>query len=112
MTGRALTPLLLLASLAACGSQPPSRENEATVNACRQRADAIYDKQNRGEVFFPNSQGSSPFSSSGAIVPPDAGLSQLKQRDDTINDCLRGSVANTGTVPVGPTANANPPAPH
>ena len=99
--------LLLCASLAAlwasaCGgggttvTPPPptgqARADAATLAACRERADEVYNRQNRGTIYSINNR-DAPFSGSYAPVPIDNGLSQRYAHQNMISDCVR----NTGT---------------
>jgi hypothetical protein len=91
--------LLLAGLLAGCsfGGPPPSGQARADAEAaaaCRQRADAVYEQQNRGAIYSPQAGVNTP--SSGAYAPggvDDRRLSDLYSRDTMISDCVR----NTGT---------------
>ncbi len=87
-------------ALAACsfgGAPPPSaqeRADAATVAACRQRAEQVYEQQNRAAIYSPPPAINTP--SSGAYAPgaaPQRGLADLYTRDQMVRDCIR----NTGT---------------
>ena len=94
---RAFIVLYTCLALAGCapgaagsGSGPAdSRADAATQAACRQRADEIYDRQNRGEIYSPLAGINTP--ASGSYVPGDdsRGLGQIFARDRTIRDCVR-----------------------
>lgn len=91
-------PLLLLPLLVACGGpltsrSPQSRTDAQTEAACRQRAEEIYDRRHRGDIYSPTPEINAPSSGSYAPGAPDRGLSQLYEHDNLINDCIR----NTGT---------------
>ena len=91
--------LLGCVALAACsfGGPPQSgqaRANAATVAACRQRAEQVYDIQHRADIYRPPPAINTP--SSGSYAPggsTDRGLADLYARDRMISDCVR----NTGT---------------
>ena len=75
------------------GGGSMSRADAATEAACRQRADEIYDRQNRGEIYSPPPGVNTPFFAGYSPGSTDRGLSQLYARDNLIRDCVR----NTGT---------------
>jgi len=89
-----LFPLLL--ALAHCSPPPPpvgqARADAATLAACREHADAVYDRTHRDSIYTINSQ-NSPFSGGYLPAPVNAGLSDRYGRDNMVRDCVR----NTGT---------------
>ncbi|MDE2515027.1 MAG: hypothetical protein KGL12_03275 [Rhodospirillales bacterium] len=99
--------LLGLAALAlsAC-SVPLSDAQRQTVAACRERADQVYEAQNRGAIYLPHPSSDTPFSSNYAIGGSDSGLIARHADDQMVTDCVR----NTGTQPMGDGTKA-PPAP-
>jgi len=90
-------PLIGGVTLSGCGDQPPlsgqAQADAATQAACRDRAEAIYDQQNRGQIYSPLQQTNTPFSANYTPDMPDRGLSQMFAHGKTISDCVR----NTGT---------------
>jgi hypothetical protein len=110
---RALPSLLFAAlALAGCmagsGPGPESHADAATMAACRQRADQIYNQQNRGDIYRQPDAINSPSSGSYAPGVSDRGLSELYAHDRAINDCVR----NTGTgAERSESDNAAPPPP-
>jgi hypothetical protein len=96
---RALALLLPgLLALAQC-SPPPAPTGQAradaeTLAACRQHADAVYNRIHRDTIYTIDNT-NTPLS---ANYPPgiDRGLSQRYAHDDMVRDCVR----NTGTEPV------------
>jgi|SRR4051794_38121841 len=86
-----------LVALSGCASPAPltsqAQADAATRSACRQRAEAAYNQQNRGDIYGSASQVNTPFS--GNVVPDKTGrgLSQLFSHDKMVDDCVR----NTGT---------------
>jgi hypothetical protein len=86
-------PILLMA--AACETPPPptgqARANAATLAACRERADAVYDKTHRDAIYSISSR-DTPFSANYA-PGVDRGLSQRYGYESMTRDCVR----NTGT---------------
>jgi hypothetical protein len=83
--------------LSGCTDQPPltgqAQADAATRQACRQRAEAIYNQQNRGEIYSPASQVNTPYSGNYLPDRTDHGLSDLFVHDKLVSDCVR----NTGT---------------
>lgn len=92
----AFLPLLVLI-LSGCESGAPlsgqAQADQQTRAACRQRADEVYNQQNRGEIYSPPPSVNTPFSNNYVPGISDRGLSQLYVHDRMINDCVR----NTGT---------------
>ena len=90
-----LAPALLL-GLACCNPPPPltgqARADAATLAACRERADEVYNRQNRGTIYSITNR-DAPLSGSYVPVPIDSGLSQRYAHQNMISDCVR----NTGT---------------
>jgi hypothetical protein len=96
---RTLLPLAALAgavALSACSPAPQSpqaRANAETLAACRQRAEEVYNQQNRGDIYSPASSVNTPFSSNYVPGITARGLPQLYAHDKMVSDCVR----NTGT---------------
>ena len=102
--GRSLLACLVLAGCSYGTPRPSaqSRADAATVAACRQRADQVYEQQNRAAIYSPPAAVNVP--SSGTYAPggaADRGLADLYQRDTLINDCVRniGTEADRGMPP-------------
>ena len=91
-------PLLLLA-LTCCSSEPQSHASLAQRAACRQRADEIYNQQNRGEIYandrYASTTRDTPFSAD-PMRDTSSGLSGEYARQNLISDCING----TGQPPV------------
>jgi curli biogenesis system outer membrane secretion channel CsgG len=91
--------LLAATALAGCASMsaaPPTGQAQADAStraACRQRAEEIYNQQNRAEIYSPQSQVNTPFSANYTPAEAGPGLSQLFAHDRMVSDCVR----NTGT---------------
>lgn len=113
---RLVAPLAATLVLAACtfgsqggGSSPAggvlSTTDAATEAACRQRADEMYNRQHRGELYSAPSSMNSPYSANYNAGITTRGLSDLYARDTAIRDCVR----NTGTE-TDRTAPGTPPA--
>ena len=98
--------LLTALAIAGCDSPAPptgqAQADAATVSACRQRANEVFDRQNRGQIYSPQSQVNSPFSANFTPSDSTRGLSQLFAHDQMINDCIRNT--GTGTSRTGSTA--------
>jgi hypothetical protein len=85
------------------GSSPPpaQRAEIATVSACRARADEVFQRQNRDQVYrvdtYNTDTRDAPFATNGLKGVTSAGLSQQYGRDNMVEDCLRSS--NAGPQP-------------
>jgi hypothetical protein len=109
---RCLRPFLVLAviALAACEASPPPLTGQAqadaeTRTACEQRAEAVYNQQNRADIYRPAPSVNTPFSANYLPGQSDRGLSQLFAHDRMVSDCIR----NKGTTPLPAPAQAAPP---
>jgi hypothetical protein len=98
MTARRLpslaVPLIALA-LGACsfGAPPPSKSaSQATMAACRERAEDVYIRQNR-DLIYENDNSTTPYSAGPSTGLPMHGLSSQFAHQQMIDDCVR----NTGT---------------
>jgi hypothetical protein len=111
MTAALRTALLALALggvLAGCAppaGPPPTAQQMA---ACRQRADEVWERNNRGEIYradvYASGTRDAMFSSSGS---PNLGVRELQgrfARDQILSDCLRAVAGNVGSNPDSPTA--------
>ncbi len=106
--------LMALVAVTGCESPPPqtgqARADAATRAACRQRANEVYDRQNRGTIYSTQSQVNTPFSGSYTFGTQDRGLSQLFAHDQMINDCVRNTGTGTERTTPPAAADAAPPA--
>jgi len=88
-----LPPLLALTYCApppAPGGQ--ARADAATVAACREHANEVYNRQNRDQIYTITNR-DVPFSAGYAPGATDQGLAARYSHDNMVNDCVR----NTGT---------------
>lgn len=94
------TTLALILSISACAGSQRSPSDIAALTACRQRADEVYAKQNRAEVYmsdtFATSGRDSPYSTTALPGITTRGLSGQYERDSMVSDCLAGTGAATG----------------
>ncbi len=78
-------------NLSACTPPPPPspqvRAAEATVNACRQRADQVYKRQNRGSLYTENDR-DLPESTDYLPGITTRGLAERYQWDTQVSDCV------------------------
>ena len=94
------------------GSRAPERQGSAAQKAaCRQRADEVYSKQNRAEVYrsdtYLTTTRDSPFATSGLPGITSRGLSGQYARDTLVRDCLNNTAGNVGsTLSETPTESA------
>ena len=99
---RVASALVMTAGLAgtacsvALGPSPP-RAEMAAESACRERADEVFQRQNRDQVYRVDSYHTdtrdAPFGTSGLKGVTSAGLSQQYGHDTMVRDCLRSSSA-------------------
>jgi hypothetical protein len=103
----ALLPPVLVLVLTQCAPPPPptgqARADAATLAACREHADAVYDRNNRDSIYTISSR-DAPYSANYTAGVIGRGLPQRYGRDNMIRDCVR----NTGTQT---DRSATPPAP-
>jgi hypothetical protein len=92
--------LVALGALCGCSNadipaplRSQSQGDPQTVAACRQRANQVYDQQNRGAIYSQGPQANMPFSANYTPDNPTRGLSAQFGYDRMVNDCIR----NTGT---------------
>lgn len=82
--------------LSACQAPPSggqARADAQTRAACEQRAEQVYEQQNRAEIYSPPSPVNTPYSANYLPDSSTRGLSDLFAHDRMISDCVR----NTGT---------------
>ena len=97
----------VLATLGGCASRAPGGSRDAAaLTACRRRADEIYSKQNRAELYrsdvFATSSRDAPFATTGLPGITSRGLGGAFARDNLVSDCL----AQTRPGPAVTPANA------
>jgi hypothetical protein len=96
LPGPTATPALLLLvglALAGCASGARSRQDEDTLADCRQRSEAIQNRQNRGAGYRDATIGT-PFA--GPQLPSNP-VDQMTEKHSYLSDvdsCVRGSAAN------------------
>ena len=109
MTCLRTVAVLAVVALSACGEGAPqgarAQADAETTAACRQRAEQIYDRQNRAEIYSPNSSANAPFSANYTPDVSNRGLSDLYAHDKLVSDCVR----NTGTGAERSLPATNPP---
>lgn len=114
MTRLSASIVLAAVTLCACEAPAPLRgqaqADAQTVAACRERANQIFDQQNRGTIFSGQSQVNTPFSANWTPDVPNRGLSQAFGFDRMVNDCIRNTGTGTNRTPPGnaAAAQANP----
>ncbi|MGC1412385.1 MAG: hypothetical protein WA864_25995 [Acetobacteraceae bacterium] len=93
---RVLALLLMIFVLVRCAPPPPptsqARADAATLAACREHADAVYDRNNRDTIYTISSR-DSPYSANYTPGVTDRGLAQRFDHENMVRDCVR----NTGT---------------
>lgn len=111
----ALAAMAMVLALTACAGSalPPTtsdaRENAATMAACRQRAEQVYDIRHRDAIYAMQSGANSPYSASYVPGVPERGLSQLYEQDTMVSDCVRNTgVEGDRTPDQAPAPQPNP----
>jgi hypothetical protein len=98
----ALAIVLLGALQGGCArpAAPTQQASAAQKAACRQRADEVYAKQNRAELYesdtYQSSTRDSPFATTGLPGITTRGLGGQYERDNLVSDCLNGVPGNVG----------------
>ncbi len=99
--------LLTTTLLAACAPSTAPRASAAQAAACRQRADEVHDRQNRGDLFrsdiYAGGTRDAMFSSTGSPGASIGLLSARYARDKLVDECLRGAAGNVASTPDTPT---------
>jgi hypothetical protein len=116
---RVLIGLAGALAMGGCATPSPSGQQQASAAkkaACRERANEVYAKQNRAEVYnadtYQTDTLDSPFSTSGLPGITTRGLSGEYERQNMISDCLNdaaGNVGNSGNDMPQPAAAAATP---
>lgn len=112
----ALTAVLVGGLLAGCSAPQGAggTASPAQAAACRQRADEVYERQNRADVYrsdtYAGGTRDAMFSSTGSPAAAMAGLPGRFARDRMLAECLRGAAGNVASTPDAP-APATAPAP-
>lgn len=123
MTRAPMTRAICLAFLLLAGgctrATPAGNVSAADRAECRQRADVVFDKQNRAEIYrtdvFAGETRDAPFATTGLPGITSRGLSGQYERANLLEDCLRsraGGISAAGAseqskVP-GPSAQPGP----
>ena len=107
-----LTVLFLpMLALAQCAPPPPpvgqTKADAATMAACREHADAVYDRNHRDTIYTISSR-DSPYSANYTPGLVDRGLPQLYGRDNMVRDCIRNTGTETDRTPTEAPAPATP----
>lgn len=92
-------PAVLVAGLvvlAACARSPQTPVQAATVAACRERADQIYDRQNRADLSRRDER-DTPQSASYLSGITTRGLGARFERGQRIAECTNGLASGTGS---------------
>lgn len=99
-------------ALSACDGPPETGQAQADADtraACQQRANQVYDQQNRAEIFSPPPTVNTPYSANYVPSLSDRGLSDLFAHDRMVSDCVRNTGTNTDRNPP-PSPPPSPPA--
>ena len=111
----ALRPALLALALGGvlAGCNPPApKTTPEQADACRARADEVFQRQNRQDVFRTDTHAGGTrdamFSSTGSRGVGVGQLTSRFARDQLYIDCLRAVAGNVGTTPDAPGATPWP----
>lgn len=113
----AIAAVLVGGLLAGCSAPQGSAgtASPAQAAACRQRADEVYERQNRADVYRSDTYASGTrdamFSSTGSPAAALAGLPGRFARDRMLAECLRGAAGNVASTPDAPAPATAPAAP-
>ena len=97
--------IVCMAALSACEGRsrgPQAEADAATRAACQQRAEQVYDQQNRAEIYGPQSQINTPYSANYAPGGTSRGLSELFVHERMVSDCVRNTGTGTERNPSSP----------
>lgn len=107
----AIVFLPALLTLTQCAPPPPpagqARADAATMAACREHADAVYNRQNRDSIYT-ISNNNAPYSANDTYGVVDRGLAQRYGYENMTRDCVRNTGIETNR---SDTAPPEPPAP-
>ena len=108
---RAIVALAASLALVQCAAPPPptaqQRADAATLAACREHADAVYDRNNRDTIYTISSR-NSPYSANYTPGVTDRGLAQRFDHENMVRDCVRNTGTETSRSPSVEPAPATP----
>lgn len=114
MRGRTALVVWLLLALGNCAPAPPltgqARADAQTRAACREHADAVYNRLNR-DTIYSISNNNVPFSANYTPGVTDRGLAQRYAHDSLVRDCVRNTGTQTDRSVPQPPAPPPPPPP-
>jgi hypothetical protein len=91
---------MLLAPAQSARPPPPfgqARADAETLAACRQHANAVYDRQNRDSIYTINNR-NTPYSANDSYSDVDRGLSQRYGYENMTRDCVRNTGLETNRI--------------
>ncbi|MCW3475037.1 hypothetical protein [Limobrevibacterium gyesilva] len=113
--GPTLSLLATLAVAACAAQQPQSHASAAQQAACKQRADEVYLRQNRADIYRADTYATSTRDAPLSGLPQSnttSGLSGRYARDVLLSNCLNGIGGTAGASPqAAPEATPLPPPP-
>ena len=117
--GVVMACLVALSGMAGCAPQgggpveqsSETRADAATWEACRRRANEIFERQNRGTIFAANSGLNSPMSGSFGPGQTDRGLADMFTFDQRVRDCVRNAGTGAERNATTPPSQTPPPPP-
>jgi hypothetical protein len=90
--------LPVLALLGGCAQTRLTPEDREAVADCNTESDRIFAARNRYQLSEPDNAGT-PFSGSGQVSTPSAGLADQYEREKLVDRCLARGSAGEGVVP-------------
>lgn len=88
-----------------------ARTDAAILAACRQRANEVYDRRNRAEIYAPQYGGNSPLSGTYTDVGVNRGLSAQFAFEQMVRDCVRTANITGGSAGAPPATTTAPATP-
>jgi hypothetical protein len=108
---RLSVPLLAALVLASCTPAPPptgqARADAATLAACREHADQVFNRNNR-DTIYTISNPNLPFSANSNSGVTNRGLAQQFVRENMVRDCVRNTGTETDRSPTTSPPTATP----
>ena len=85
-----------------------AKADAAILTACRQRANEVYDRRNRAEIYAPQYGGNSPLSGTYTDVGVNRGLSAQFAFEQMVRDCVRTANISGGAAGAPPATPTTP----
>jgi|HubBroStandDraft_5_1064220.scaffolds.fasta_scaffold724291_2 hypothetical protein len=107
--GLTLLGLTLFGGCAQDESQQPSLADRTALAACRQRADQVYERLNRDQIYNVTTSGrDTPWSGTYFSNNPSRGLTDQYSHDVMVRDCVRDTGSEADRAPAAGAAGSAP----